>query len=55
MWAKKMSSGSVRNFIYKICIEKIYEIYMYKKKDLALNNLEWLICHKIILPPAMGK
>ena len=24
----------------------IYLIYMYKE-DLALNNLQWLICHKI--------
>ena len=23
----------------------IYSIYMYKE-DLALNNLQWLICHK---------
>ena len=42
-------------------------MYMYKE-DLALNNLQWLICHKIkskpnlgkgmhpiILPPVMGK
>ena len=26
-------------------LEIIYSIYMYKK-DLALNNLQWLICHK---------
>ena len=26
------------------CLEIIYLIYMYKK-DLALNNLQWLICH----------
>ena len=33
-----MSSGSLKTLI-------IYLIYMYKK-DLALNNLQWLICHK---------
>ena len=26
-------------------LEIIYLIYMYKK-DLVLNNLQWLICHK---------
>ena len=34
-----------KNVIYKICLGIIYPIYMYKK-DLALNNLQWLICHK---------
>ena len=29
-----------------MCLEIINLIYMYKK-DLALNNLQWLICHKI--------
>ena len=24
----------------------IFDVYMYKE-DLALNNLQWLICHKI--------
>ena len=28
-----------------MCLEIIYSIYMYEK-DLALNNLQWLICHK---------
>ena len=28
-----------------MCLEIIYLIYMYKK-DLALNNQEWLLCHK---------
>ena len=28
-----------------MCLEIIYLIYMYKK-DLALNNLQWLIYHK---------
>ena len=40
-----MSSGSFKNVINKICLEIIYVIYRYKK-DLALNNLQWLICHK---------
>ena len=37
-----MISGSFKNVIDKMCI---YLIYMYKK-DLALNNQQWLICHK---------
>ena len=41
---KKMSSGSFKN-IKKMCLQIIYLIYMYKE-DLALNNLQWLICHK---------
>ena len=28
-----------------MCLQIIYLIYMYKQ-DLALNNLQWLICHK---------
>ena len=28
-----------------MCLEIIYLIHMYKK-DWALNNLQWLICHK---------
>ena len=28
-----------------MCLEIIYFMYMYKK-DLALNNLQWLICIK---------
>ena len=40
-----MSSGSFKNVIYKICLEIIYLMYM-DKMDLALNNLQWLICHK---------
>ena len=42
---KRMSSGPFKNVIYKTCLEIIYLIYIYKK-DLALNNLQWLICHK---------
>ena len=39
-----MSSGSFKNVIYKMCLEIIYLIYIYK--DLALNNLQWMIYHK---------
>ena len=42
---EKMSSGSFKNSIPKMCLEIIYSIYMYKK-DLALDDLQWLICHK---------
>ena len=28
-----------------MCLQIIYLIYMYKQ-DLALNTLQWLICHK---------
>ena len=28
-----------------MCLEIVYLIYMYKK-DLALNNIQWLIYHK---------
>ena len=28
-----------------MCLEIIYLIYIYKK-DLALDNLQWLICHE---------
>ena len=40
-----MSLGSFKNVINKMCLQIIYLIYMYKE-DLALNNLQWLICHK---------
>ena len=40
-----MSLGSYKNVIYKMCLEIIYLIYMYKK-DLELNNLQWFIYHK---------
>ena len=42
---KKMSSDSFKNVIYSICFSIIYLIYIYEK-DLAWNNLQWLICHK---------
>ena len=40
-----MSSESFKDVIYKMYSETIYLIYIYKK-DLALNNLQWLICHQ---------
>ena len=40
-----MSSGSFKNVIYRMWVEIIYLIYMYKK-DWAFDNLQWLICHK---------
>ena len=40
-----MKSGAFKNVIDKMRLEIIYLIYMYKK-DLALNNQQWLICHK---------
>ena len=40
-----MSSGSFKNVINKMCLEIIFLIYKYEK-DLALNNLHQLICHK---------
>ena len=43
--SKKMSSGSFKNVIYKMCLPIIYLINTYKK-DLALNNQQWLIYHK---------
>ena len=42
----QMNSGLFKNVILKICVYKSYiYIYIYIK-DLALNNLQWLICHK---------
>ena len=40
-----MSLGLFKNVIYKICLQIIYLMYMYKL-NLALNNQQWLICHK---------
>ena len=40
-----MSSGSFKNVINKIGLEIIYLLYMYKK-NLTLNNLQWLIFHQ---------
>ena len=36
-----MSSGLFKDIIYKMCLEIIYLMYMYKKA-LALNDLQWL-------------
>ena len=44
-YVKKKSPGSFKDGINKVCLEIIYLIDMYKK-NLALNNLQWLICHK---------
>ena len=37
--------SSFKNVINKLCVYKSYLIYMYKQ-DLALHNLQGLICHK---------
>ena len=42
---QKMTSGSFKNIIYKMCLDIMYLIYMYKK-DLVWNNPQWFICHK---------
>ena len=40
-----MSSVLSKDVIYKMCLEIMYLIYMYKK-NLALNYLQWLICNQ---------
>ena len=40
-----MNSGSFENAINKMFTNYIYLIYMYKE-DLALDNLQVLICHR---------
>ena len=40
-----MISGDFKNVIYKMCLLIIYLIFMLKE-DLALNNLQYLICSK---------
>ena len=37
-----MISGSFKNVIYKMCLQIIYLIHIYKQ-DLVSNNLQWLI------------
>ena len=37
-----MGAVLFKDVIYKMCLEIIYLINMYKK-DLVLNNLQWLI------------
>ena len=51
-FVQKMSSESFKNVINQMCLEIIYLIYMYKK-DLALNNLQGLMCHKAKLKPKL--
>ena len=41
-----MNLGLIKNVIKKMYLQIIYLIYMYKE-DLELNNLQWLIYHKI--------
>ena len=41
-----MCSVSFKDIINKMCLQIIYLIYMITQ-DLALNNLQWLICHKL--------
>ena len=40
-----MSPVSVKEVIDKLFLEIIYLMYIYKK-DLALINLQWLMCYK---------
>ena len=40
----EMSLGLFENVIYKMFLQILY-IHMYAE-DLALNNLQWLICHR---------
>ena len=44
---QKKSWSWFRNVINKMNLQIIYLKYMYKQ-DLSLNNLQWLICHKIL-------
>ena len=41
----KICSSLFKNFIYKICLEIMYLIYMFKRY-LTLNDIQWLICHQ---------
>ena len=41
---KKMSSGSLKNVLYKM-YQIIYLIYRYEE-NLVVNGLQWLICNK---------
>ena len=42
---EKMYLDSFKNVINKMSIQIIFFIFLYKE-DLALNTLQWLICHK---------
>ena len=45
-WVQKMSSGSYKIFYYEnVFTNHLYSTYICKE-DLALNNLQGLICHK---------
>ena len=41
-----MKLASLKNIINKMCLQIIYLKYMYEE-DLALNNLQGFICHKM--------
>ena len=41
---KKWAQARLK-MLLNMCLEIIYLIYTYKK-NLALNNLQWFICHK---------
>ena len=43
-----MSSRLFKNVINKMCLQITYLMY---KQDLALNNLQWLICPKKTTKP----
>ena len=43
---KQMSTGSFKNVTYKLFVYTSH-IWYICKQNLALNNLQWLICHKI--------
>ena len=45
MCENKMSSGSFKILSKNVFRNPIFNIYKYKK-NLVLNNLQWLICHK---------
>ena len=40
-----MNPGLFKNVNYKMLLEIVSSLYMYKK-NLALNTLQWLICQK---------
>ena len=40
-----MSSGSFKNVIYKMSLQIVYLLIMYKE-DSTSNNLQGVICHK---------
>ena len=44
-----MSLGTFINVIDKMLTNPTYLIRIYEQK-LALNNLQWLICHKLPIP-----